>query len=65
MAAYKYTVQLGKVSEKDVIIAAGSAEAQSQTLSVNIDKTTLSKADAVYLLEAVIKKIHKEKWPPL
>lgn len=68
MAAYKFTVKRGELNRKDVIIAAGSAEAQGETLSVNIDATnatSLGKRDALDMLDAVKAKILAEPWPPL
>jgi hypothetical protein len=57
MATAKLTIQRGKVDLKDVIVSAGTAEAQSDTISVNIDATALSKGDAILLLEEVKQKI--------
>ncbi len=65
MAQYKFTIQRGKVDLKDVAVAAGAPEAQSDTLSVNIDVTALTKGEAVLMLEEVAQKIHAGLWPPL
>jgi hypothetical protein len=65
MATAKFTIQRGKVGLKDVVVAAGSAEAQSDTLSVNVDYTKLTKGETVILLQEVIQKIQGGKWPPL
>ena len=65
MPAVKYTVKRGQVNLADVAVAAGTAEAQSDTLSVNIDYNRLSKADAMMLLEKVTQKLHAGSWPPL
>lgn len=65
MATFKYTAKRGSPAEKDVIIAAGSAEAQTETISLNIDRTAATKGDVLMMLEAITKKIMKEKWPPL
>lgn len=64
MAATKFTAQLGKRDLKDVIIANGTAEAQSETISVNIDYTNISKGEALLLLEAIEAKIYASPWPP-
>lgn len=65
MAAVKFTIQRGKVDLKDVVVAAGSAEAQSDTISVNIDYTKLTKGEAVILVQEIEQKILAGKWPPL
>ena len=65
MATAKFTMQRGKVGLKDVAVAAGSAEAQSDTISVNIDYTKLTKGDVLVGLDNIKQKIHAGKWPPL
>lgn len=63
MATVKFTIQRGKMQAKDVVQAAGSAEAQTETLSVNIDYTRWTKGDVIIALESVIQKIQRGKWP--
>lgn len=65
MATCKFTAQRGKRDLKDVIVAAGSAEAQSDTISLNIDWTNMKKGDVLVLLESLTAKVHASKWPPL
>lgn len=65
MATAKFTIQRGKNSLKDVTVAAGSAEAQSDTLSINIDYTKITKGDALTMIDAAKAKIAAGKWPPL
>jgi hypothetical protein len=65
MATVKFTVARGKTELKDVAVAAGAAEAQSETMSLNIDYTKLSKGEALIQLDAIRHKIHAGKWPPL
>lgn len=65
MAQVKFTMQRGKTGLKDVVVAAGSAEAQSDTLSINIDYTKLTKGDALIAIDNIKAKIHAGKWPPL
>lgn len=65
MATAKLTVQLGKVELKDVVVAAGSAEAQSETISLNIDYTTLTKSAALFLIDEIKQKIFASPWPLL
>lgn len=61
----KFTVQRGKVDLKDVTIGAGSAEAQSDTISLNVDITNLSKGETLILIEELAQKVYASPWPPL
>lgn len=65
MAAYKFTIQRGKVDLKDVVVALGTNEAQSDTLSVNIDVTNASRGEVIHMLDEVQQKILGGPWPPL
>ena len=65
MAQAKFTVQRGKNAPKDITVVAGSAEAQSDTMSLNIDYTKITKGDAVIMIEGLQQKIIAGKWPPL
>lgn len=65
MAAYKFTVKRGATSPAQIAVAAGSAEAQSDTLSINIDVTAMSRGDVIHMLEKAKQKILAEPWPPL
>ena len=65
MPQYKLTIQRGKVDLKDVIVAAGVAEAQSDTLSVNVDATNMTRMDVVVLLGEIQQKVLAGLWPPL
>ena len=65
MATAKFTIQRGKIELKDVAVEAGAAEAQSDTLSVNVDYTKLTKGDVLFMLDEVKQKIAAGKWPPL
>lgn len=68
MAAYKFTVKKGQLNGKDVAVVSGSAEAQGETLSVNIDvtnATSLGRRDVMHMLDAVKDKIQNGPWPPL
>lgn len=65
MPAFKFTAKRGALHLKDVAVAAGAAEAQSDTISVNVDVTNLKKADVVHMLEGIKAKILSGKWPPL
>jgi hypothetical protein len=60
----KFTVKRGKPDLKDVVLTAGAAEAQSDTMSLNLDVTNMAKGDAIILAEAILAKIHAGKWPP-
>lgn len=65
MAQYKFTSQRGKNALKDVAVVAGTAEAQSDTLSVNVDVTKWTKGDVLTQLDVVKQKIAAGKWPPI
>jgi len=64
-AQYKFTAQRGKNDLKDIVVAAGSAEAQSDTISINIDVTKISKGEALLMIGEITQKIHQGKWPPI
>lgn len=61
----KWTAQRGKNNLREVAVAAGTAEAQADTVSINIDAGAMAKGDAIVLLEDMIAKIHAGPWPPL
>lgn len=63
MATAKLTVQRGKPNLQDVALAAGSAEAQSETISVNIDYTTLTKGEAMIMLDQIKQSLFNRPWP--
>lgn len=65
MPQYKLTIQRGKVDLKDVVVAAGAAEAQSDTISVNIDATNLTRQEIIIMLDEVRQKVFSGLWPPL
>jgi hypothetical protein len=65
MPTTKLTLQRGGTEEKEVTVSAGSAEAQSDTISVNIDYTNLRKGEAVLMLETIKMRIQgSPTWPP-
>lgn len=57
MATMKLTVKRGQTRLQDVVVAAGSGEAQSDTISVNIDYTAIKKREVVAMLDAIKAKI--------
>jgi len=66
MAVFKLTMKRGaSLTAKDVTVAAGAAEAQSDTISVNIDQTKLTKGEAILMLEAFKQQIQRAAWPQL
>ena len=65
MPQYKLTIQRGKVDLKDVVVAAGVAEAQSDTISLTIDATNLTRQEIIILLAELQQKIFSGLWPPL
>jgi hypothetical protein len=65
MATTKLTVKRGGREEKEVIVSAGSAEAQSDTISLNIDYTNIRRGDAIMMIEAIKMRIQSAPtWPP-
>lgn len=64
MAQYKYTAKLGATDRGDVAIAAGDAEAQSDTISINIDVTNMSRGEAIHVIEKIKASILAESFPP-
>lgn len=60
----KLTAQRGKVDLKDIALAAGSSEAQRDTISLNIDADKLTKGEALILIDKIRHKIHASPWPP-
>jgi hypothetical protein len=50
---------------EDIVISAGSAEAQSDTISVNIDYTNITKGEVLLLLSKIRDAIHNAPFPPL
>lgn len=65
MATAKFTVQRGKVDLKDVVVAAGAAEAQSDTMSLNIDYTNATRGELLIMVDEIKQKIQAGLWPPL
>lgn len=60
----KFTIQRGKNGIENVAIGAGSAESQSDTLSINLDVTNVSKGEALMMIEKARDAIHAAPWPP-
>lgn len=65
MPTVKFTKQLGKSGMKDIAVATGTAEAQQETMSLNIDYNKMTKGQVLTELEAIVHKIHATRWPPL
>lgn len=61
----KFTAPRGQAELKDVVLGAGDAEAQSDTISINMDVTAMGKAEALHLIDRIRNKIHASPWPPL
>jgi hypothetical protein len=62
----KLTIQRGSgFSLKGVTVVAGVPEAQSDTISMNIDSTNVSKGEALSMIEGIKQKIQASKWPML
>jgi len=65
MAEFKYTAALGATDRGEIAVAAGDAEAQSDTISINIDVTNASRGDVLNVIETLKYKILSEPWPPI
>jgi hypothetical protein len=65
MAQYKYTAQRGKNNMADVAITAGAPEAQSDTISINMDITNMTRGEALQLIDVIEMKILNAPFPPL
>ena len=61
----KFTGQRGETGIEDIAVAAGAAEAQSDTISINIDATNISKGEALMLIDKIRDAVHAAPWPPL
>lgn len=60
----KFTGKRGKVEIADIAIGAGTEEAQNDTISINIDIDTMSKGEALQLIDKIRDAIHAAPWPP-
>jgi hypothetical protein len=65
MAEFKYTAKYGSTDRGQIIVAAGDAEAQSDTISINIDVTNMSRGEAIKIIDKIKAKILAEPFPPL
>ncbi len=65
MAAYKFTVKRGQSDPAEIALTAGTAEAQSDTISLNVDATKITRFEVLELMEKLEQFIHQGKWPPL
>ncbi len=64
MPRHKYSAQYGMTDRGQITVAAGTAEAQTDTISVNIDNTNMGRAEVIHALEKIKAKILAEAWPP-
>lgn len=60
---WKLTAKLGQRHLSEVTQAAGAAETQSETISLNIDTTNMTKGECLVLIEALEQKVHASTWP--
>ncbi len=68
MPAYRYTAKRGETNRAQIAIAAGSSEAQPETISLNIDvtsATSMRRGDVLNLIDAIKEKVIAEPWPPI
>ena len=65
MGQYKFTAKYGETDRGEIAVGAGDAEAQTETISVNLDVTNMGRAEAVHVIEKIKAKILAGPWPPL
>ena len=65
MAEYKYTAKYGATQRGQIAITSGTAEAQTDTISINIDRTNMGRAEVIHVIEKITQKILAENFPPL
>jgi hypothetical protein len=65
MAVYKYTAKYGETQRGQIAVASGAAEAQTDTISINIDRTNMGRAEVIHVIEKITQKILAENFPPL
>ncbi len=65
MATFSLNVKRGARERHQVTVGAGSAEAQSDTMTLNADITALTRGEALMMVEAIRARIHgSSTWPP-
>jgi hypothetical protein len=60
----KFTIQRGNHALKNIPVTPGSAEAQSDTISLNVDATHITRGDALLMIDELRQKIYAGNWPP-
>ncbi|GGD73907.1 hypothetical protein [Croceicoccus mobilis] len=65
MPQTKFTMTQGQTDVGAVQPEAGDAEASSETISINIDATNLTKGEALVMIEKITETIHRGEWPPV
>lgn len=60
----KFTIKRGKPRIEEVAITNGSVEAQSDTISLNIDQTNMTKGECLLLIASLRDRVHATDWPP-
>jgi len=61
----RFTLKRGMASSpSQVAVGAGAAEAQSDTISLNIDATLISRGEVLTMLEDLKAYVHRGNWPP-
>lgn len=65
MATWKYTGKYGLNAGSTVAVGAGDAEAQSDTISINMDVTNMSRGEALHVIDKIRDGIISKPWPPI
>lgn len=63
MAQVKLTVVRGKPHIKDIAVVPGAPIAGSDAMELNIDQTSISKGDALVMIDNLRAKIFASPWP--
>lgn len=65
MAEFKFTGKYGQKGPGEIAVAAGTAEAQSDTVSINLDVTNMGHGEAIALIDAIRAEVLTAPWPPI
>jgi hypothetical protein len=61
----KFTGKRGLREKSEVTVEAGSAESQTDTISINIDFDEISKGEALILIDEIKAAIFELPWPAI
>lgn len=64
MSTVKLTMRRGQATNA-VALTVGQPEAQTDTISLNIDASKIAKGDALLMVDVLKQAIVKASWPPI